>query len=271
MKKLFLATLVATVLLYSAFANAEKQRFFGNDKAKCENSLPTKDFTSYEPKYFGLKGKNPVNGTTIVAAPTERDLCAHMLTTAGWQWVGQEIGTVLRWEAKDGVLIRPIARDDCGNPIDGISYGPPATPTSQPAQKLAQNMTQSQVVTQPASTTPTVIMVNVPAQQPAPATQPQQYEDPCARHGVGVDVGPFGFIGFTAGPICNPPSYSGSVYYPGNGPVYYPTESGRGGRGGRVVINNNFNNGGQRGGNRGGGGGHRGGGVGPGANTIGGR
>jgi len=96
---------------------------------------------------------------------------------------------------------------------------------------------------------PQVIVVQVPvATQPEPPPPPVVMEDPCTRHGVGVDVGFFGFFGITAGPICPTNYYGGGqmytgntggpVYYPSSGPVYYPSNYGGGGN---YNYNSNYN------------------------------
>lgn len=72
--------------------------------------------------------------------------------------------------------------------------------------------------------------------------QQQAYEDPCIRRSAGVDVGPFGFIGVSAGPVCPNYGYQDTGYqgYQTAGPTYYPATGGMGG-GNYNYINNNNN------------------------------
>ena len=82
----------------------------------CDSALHSGNFTYYEPKYFGLKDKNPVNGTTKVRAPLETDECIPMLTVSGWKHVVQKTGTMMRWDVNPDGSLTLYARDDCGNP-----------------------------------------------------------------------------------------------------------------------------------------------------------
>lgn len=177
-----LIALVAAVLLVSAPVRAEEPKFFAT-QAACESALVSGGFVPYEPKFFGLNKKNPTNGTTKVVAKLEADACLHMLTTvktngSNMQWVVQLTGTSLRWDDvnTDGNLEQPYARDDCGNPIDGISYGPPPVIPTKPVAPTAATTTApaagpvSQVATQTVSQpAPQIIYLQ---QAPAPAVAP---------------------------------------------------------------------------------------------------
>ena len=92
------------------------------DKKACDAAMRTGDYRYYEPKYFGLKDKNPVDGESRRAVPIESDACVDMLTVSGRKLVVQKEGTILRWHAVNGVLKEPYARDDCGNTVYAIHY-----------------------------------------------------------------------------------------------------------------------------------------------------
>jgi hypothetical protein len=123
-------------------------------KDQCATALLSGRYEVYEPKFFGLKETNPVDGKTKVLAPIESKACVKMLTAGGEQWVIQVEGTVFRWKANpDGSLGTPYARDDCGNPISEIYY-PVASQmvveksATQPVV-IQVTQTQSQVVESP--------------------------------------------------------------------------------------------------------------------------
>ncbi|MEK7558640.1 MAG: hypothetical protein AAB507_02325 [Patescibacteria group bacterium] len=93
------------------------------DKGTCLLALETGNYKYYEPKYEGLKKKDPVDGKTRVLVLLESDGCVRMLTVSGRRWVVQKKGTGFRFKASDGVLaLIPYARDSCGNPADDIAY-----------------------------------------------------------------------------------------------------------------------------------------------------
>ncbi len=110
------------VMAVSVSAMADGDMF--DSEEECVKTLLSDDFSFYEPKYFGLKNKNPVNGTTKVVAPLEQDACVYMLTVSGKKWVPQSDGTEFRFEkdANGNLKTVPYARNDCGNPVYGISY-----------------------------------------------------------------------------------------------------------------------------------------------------
>lgn len=134
-------------------------------KRACVNGWLQGRFEYYEPKYFGLRGKNLPDGKKILKAPLETDYCFPMLTVSGKQWVVQRKGIDFRWHAApDGRPDpkQPVARDDCGNPADegvpltaalfpvqpkpmGSSGVGPTTTAEKPewsAQKIAEQVTR---------------------------------------------------------------------------------------------------------------------------------
>ena len=122
-----------------------------SDKETCLVALGAGNFSYYEPKFNGLKGKNPVDGKTKVVAPLESDACVKMLTVSGKRWVPQKKGTEFRFKSSEGHLASvPYARDSCGNPVEEIAYFqvrsevdsppvayvPPPAPYQPPPQKV---------------------------------------------------------------------------------------------------------------------------------------
>lgn len=91
-------------------------------RGTCVMAMESGNFNFYEPRYFGNRRWNPSNGMTKVVAPLEADVCLHMVTTSGWQWIIQRAGTLLRWNINAEGSRVPYARDDCGNAIDEIAY-----------------------------------------------------------------------------------------------------------------------------------------------------
>jgi hypothetical protein len=184
MKKILLATFVALAVVFGFFALAcAEVNMFGTGSA-CISALSSGTGTPYVPKHLGLHSKDPVNNSTRVARELETDACVRMKTTAGVQWVIQPKGTVLRWNVnQDGSLSEPYARDDCGNPINGISY--PMAAAQQPQGPTSRDIQA------------------VPPQQ---QVVEQQYVPPQYREvRAGVRVGFLGFFGLEASTNDNPP------------------------------------------------------------------
>lgn len=108
-------------LTLPASKGAGKKMF--DDKEACGAAMKTREYIYYEPTYFGLKNKNPVDGKTRRAVQMESDGCVEMLTVSRRKWVVQKEGTTLRWNTEeDGTLKEPYARDDCGNAVYAIHY-----------------------------------------------------------------------------------------------------------------------------------------------------
>ncbi len=81
----------------------------------------------YDPQFLGNVGKNPVNGTTRIAAPIEGDACVRMVTMRGWAYAPLKSGTVLRWTVDAAGNRTPYAHDKCGNDLDRLVYPPEAS------------------------------------------------------------------------------------------------------------------------------------------------
>jgi len=88
----------------------------------------------YVPKYMGNAKRDPVNGTTKIAAPTEGDSCVYMETMQGWKYVPIKSETILRWNVAPDGTRTPYAHDQCGNKIGMIFYPAPPAAVVAPAQ-----------------------------------------------------------------------------------------------------------------------------------------
>lgn len=96
--------------------------------AACNGAMQSGDFRYYEPRYFGLNAKNPVNGVDRIRVPLESAQCIRMLVVGGEKYVAQREGTYFRaYRLPDGSL-QLYARDDCGNPVYGVTIAPPLQP-----------------------------------------------------------------------------------------------------------------------------------------------
>lgn len=133
MRELVVVVLVALmVLLPCAPLSAEelKKPIIFDTKESCLEAVSSGEFTIYEPKWLGMKDKNPIDEKLKVAVPLEADACVFMLTSTGKRWVIQPRETMFRWLTnEDGSLLKPYALDKCGNPVYEIVY-----PTPKPAQ-----------------------------------------------------------------------------------------------------------------------------------------
>ncbi|HEV7702387.1 MAG TPA: hypothetical protein VGO63_03030 [Candidatus Paceibacterota bacterium] len=117
MKKfVFVIVLLSAIFGLSAAVSAQSKPDKFSSKASCEAALTSGNYTVYEPKYFGLKDKNPVNGTTRITAPLETTECLEEFTVVGSRWVVQNAGTMMRWNVNPDGTLSLYARDDCGNP-----------------------------------------------------------------------------------------------------------------------------------------------------------
>lgn len=130
MRRLALILLVAFGLLgvcVPVGAQAPQPRLFDTPDL-CINALVSGQFEYYLPTDLRGTGVNPADGKKNILLPLPRDGCVHMKTAGGiMEWVPQKEGTALRWRREqDGVLV-PYARDDCGNPVDGVVYPPSKT------------------------------------------------------------------------------------------------------------------------------------------------
>jgi hypothetical protein len=161
MRKFF----VLFMLFFATISVAAQQNIFPS-RDECATALLSDNYTTYEPKYFGLKDKDPVDGKSKILAPLESKACVHMLTTGGKQWVVQVEGTEMRWNAnKDGSLGSPYARNDCGNPIYGIYYPVKPEPVKEvatPTPQVAEAPTPQ--VVEEKEQLPPIFDSNVPTQ-----------------------------------------------------------------------------------------------------------
>ena len=99
--------------------------------ATCEAALKSRDFRPYEPKYFGLKKRNPVNGVDRIVVPLEYDMCLDSEVVGGWKYVVHQEGTKFRaLKLADGSLAL-YARDDCGNGVRGVVLPAPPPPVPE--------------------------------------------------------------------------------------------------------------------------------------------
>lgn len=158
---LFFTTFFVFIVVTTTVTAQSKPNMFP-DKDSCGAAYRSGNYTTYEPKFFGLKGHEPVDGKSKIAAPLEADACLHSLTTAGKQWIVEHKGFMMRWETNaDGSLKEvPYAIDACGNPNDGIFY-PSAPQTTATA-------------TQPAA--PAASQASAPAPAGAPAPMRANYQ-----------------------------------------------------------------------------------------------
>lgn len=138
--KRWMLSLVMLVVALGAVAEAQVQPMpnMFPTMAACSAALESGAFRFYEPKYFGLRTKNPVNGIDRVVVPLESNLCLEMLVVGGHRFVAQREGTLFRAHRLADGSLSLYARDDCGNPVYGVVFPAPAvfeeirTPISPP-------------------------------------------------------------------------------------------------------------------------------------------
>ena len=135
-------TTAATVLAPNTFVTP----------AACEAARTLGNFRYYEPSYFGLKGRNPVNGTTKIRVLLEHDLCIDMEVVGGRKFVVQKEGTPFRANVLADGSLQLYARDDCGNGVFGTTLPAPPTP---PLPVVVAPAAASPPVAAPAPTTNT--------------------------------------------------------------------------------------------------------------------
>jgi hypothetical protein len=105
--------------------------------AACTEALQSGLLRFYEPRYFGLAARNPVNQRDRVVVPLESDTCLEMLVVGGRRFVAQREGTLFRAQKLADGSLSLYARDDCGNPVYGVVYAPSAAPPPEPSPQLA--------------------------------------------------------------------------------------------------------------------------------------
>lgn len=94
----------------------------------CSEALKTGQLRFYEPKFFGLATRNPVDNRSRIVVPLESDVCLEMLVVGGRRFVAQREGTLFRAHRLADGSLSLYARDDCGNPVYGLVYPPPVLP-----------------------------------------------------------------------------------------------------------------------------------------------
>jgi hypothetical protein len=101
--------------------------------ASCTEALASGRLRYYEPRYFGLAAREPVDGRERIRVPLESDLCLEMLVVGGVRFVAQREGTVFRARRLADGSLSLYARDDCGNPVYGAILPAAAPPPPEPA------------------------------------------------------------------------------------------------------------------------------------------
>jgi len=99
--------------------------------ASCNAALLSGQIRFYEPRYFGLNSKNPVNNVDRVVVPLETDMCLEMLVVGGRQFVAQREGTLFRARTQADGTLALYARDDCGNPVYNVVLSAPVRLTPE--------------------------------------------------------------------------------------------------------------------------------------------
>ncbi len=127
MKRIIISLVLALVAFGSgAEAQPSANPNMFSTMAACEAALESGDLRFYEPRYFGLKTKNPTNGVDRVVVPLESNDCLEMLVVGGRRFVAQLEGTMFRAHKLADGSLSLYARDDCGNPVYGVVYPAPS-------------------------------------------------------------------------------------------------------------------------------------------------
>lgn len=171
MKKALVGLAVAVVALVAWMHPVEaSERIAPNTFSTlvaCNGAMQSGEFRFYEPRYFGLNAQNPVNGIDRIRVPLESPQCIQMLVVGGVKYVAQREGTYFRaYRLPDGSL-QLYARDDCGNPVYGVTIAPPLQPVEIAPlyQELPQIKLLPQLTPQPKS---------IPQAAPSPVTHPNR-------------------------------------------------------------------------------------------------
>lgn len=162
---LSLILMVAVVASISSLVSAAPMPDHFKSAKDCSVAVRSGGFVYYTPRYYGNRGRNPADGVTKVVASLPEVACVLEYTKYGVFWVAQKEGDLFRFYKKsDGSLEEvPYAREDCGNPVKGITYPltkkevPPATSVQSPPPHKAQQ--------EPATGTPPAVQPAVPAVQ----------------------------------------------------------------------------------------------------------
>lgn len=100
-------------------------------KAACEAAMKSGNFRYYEPKFLGLKSREPIDNNTRVRVPLETDQCVDMQVVGGRRFVVQKEGTKFRAHVLPDGSLSLYARDDCGNRVYGAVFPAPAQPVTE--------------------------------------------------------------------------------------------------------------------------------------------
>ena len=127
MKRIVFLCILALVAFGSgAEAQTQAKPNMFPTKATCDAALESGNIRFYEPRYFGLKTKNPTNDVDRIVVPLESDTCLEMLVVGGRRFVAQREGTLFRARKLADGLLSLYARNDCGNPVYGVVFPAPS-------------------------------------------------------------------------------------------------------------------------------------------------
>ncbi|MBI3634369.1 MAG: hypothetical protein HY228_01995, partial [Candidatus Yonathbacteria bacterium] len=118
---------VATTVHQAVGCSGGGLKYF-DSASECSDAMASGECSYYTPSYFGNRLNDPINGSTTVRVPLEKEACIRMnVVGAIYYWVPQRKGSNFRFRKKaDGTLEEiPYARDDCGNKVTGIVYPSP--------------------------------------------------------------------------------------------------------------------------------------------------
>lgn len=122
MKRVVLSMMVLALVAVGAHAQTPHHPNTFPTMEACAGALHAGHFRFYEPRYFGLKGQDPVDNRERIVVPLETDSCLEMLTVGGRRFVVQREGTLFRARRQADGSLTLYARDDCGNPVYGFNY-----------------------------------------------------------------------------------------------------------------------------------------------------
>jgi len=168
MRKFVLALLVTTVFGAVAEAQPQVKPNMFPSLASCNEARLAGQFRYYEPRYFGLSTRNPVNNADRVVVPLETDMCLEMLVVGGRLFVVQREGTLFRAQKRADGSLALYARDDCGNPVYNVVLSAPVL--LEPEVRESQSAVQHYVPPPP----PRFLGPPDRKQVPPPASTPKK-------------------------------------------------------------------------------------------------
>ena len=118
---------VLALALGSSTLAAQAKPSMHPSREVCAAAVLSGNFSSYEPKNFGLKGKNPRPGTTVDSLRIERPGCFYFWTFQGWYWVSEDAGTMML--TCNGSI---CGLASCWNPAKEFFFPEPAPPAPSP-------------------------------------------------------------------------------------------------------------------------------------------